>query len=107
MYPEDLRLIEDAIAAGKFDKTRRAHYERLMSRDPAATRRLLASLEPAGFNLDVWAPFETNTLTWDRSSVGTRGPRAAPPPPSAPDNGALPDEWIYGRRMVRRATSTT
>ena len=39
-------VVEQAILVGKFPESRRAHYERLYTRDPAGTKRLIATLEP-------------------------------------------------------------
>jgi hypothetical protein len=39
-------VVDKAIQAGKFPESRRAYYEREMARDPAGTKRLIASLEP-------------------------------------------------------------
>jgi hypothetical protein len=44
-------LVDDAIAARKFPESRRAHYERLMARNPQATTQLIDSLEGAVFVL--------------------------------------------------------
>jgi hypothetical protein len=42
---EHSAAIDEAIAARKFPESRRGHYERLMTRDPEGTRRLIASLQ--------------------------------------------------------------
>lgn len=38
--------VEQAYREGKFTAERRAHWQRLMGKDPKKTRRTLASLEP-------------------------------------------------------------
>ncbi len=40
--PDNGRLLDEAIAAGKFPASRRAHYAAMLDRDPARTRALIA-----------------------------------------------------------------
>ncbi len=40
--PDNSRLLDEAIAAGKFPASRRPHYAAMLDRDPARTRALIA-----------------------------------------------------------------
>ena len=41
------RLLDAAVRAGKFARTRRDHYAKLYDADPKATRHLISQLAPA------------------------------------------------------------
>lgn len=40
--PDNIRLLDEAIAAGKFPASRRAHYAAMLDAAPARTRALIA-----------------------------------------------------------------
>jgi hypothetical protein len=63
------RIIDEAIAAGKFGAGRRQHYRQLWDADPRGAERLVASLEPVP---EVLAG-EVNV------PLGTGAPYPAPP----------------------------
>jgi hypothetical protein len=90
-----IALIEEAIQAGKFPESRRAHYEHRYRRDPIGTSRIVASLAAVGRERLAAEPepISHRGLTWDRTRVGP-GPLAAPAPAAAPFGDGLPKEWF-------------
>ena len=46
-FEKGIQVIDEAIRAGKFPKSRRNAYVNAMARDPKGTTKLIASLTPA------------------------------------------------------------
>jgi hypothetical protein len=101
---DEKRIVDEAIAAGKFRESSRKSYEQFLATEPERGRKVIASLESAPVS-EVRQEMKPPEKTWDY--VGNMNtPERAPAPPPEPLGDGLPVGWFARRRGERPAVTS-
>jgi hypothetical protein len=92
-------VLSEAIAAGKFGESRRAHWQGQYDRDPAGTEQVLAALvsvhpEPP-YPRSLFPELDRRQQRPGRAHA-TATATAPPPPPTPAATGDISDEVVAG-----------